>query len=160
MAVSNAWLLKISMHAYAAIGNFEMAYIHAELPERTPLSKASLYCKELVIWQEQHLPLFNADTFLGGQSPLEHDRKFLCIVAYYAQKANTQDYGAIISFQLPARIQVDDKNVCKLPEPSEKWALLATSCFKYKDIGAVPIFEFGAYFFILRRYYRHNLCYF
>ncbi len=141
MALSDAWLLKISEHVYVAIGHLEMVHIHAEVPERLPRLEAGDYCQHQIMWQERYLPLLDIGAFLEGRCDSDNGHAFLCIVAYYIEEASAQDYGAIISLQLPTRIQVDDEDVCELPEPSEKWDLLAASCFRDGNFGAVPILD-------------------
>jgi len=69
------------------------------------------------------------------------DNMFLCIVSYMSEQENMQEYGAILSAQLPVRIKVEDKQACDLPDSPEAWSMLAISCFSHDTYGTVPILD-------------------
>jgi hypothetical protein len=64
-----------------------------------------------------------------------------------SEQENMQEYGAIISAQLPVRIKVDDKQSCDLPDlpdlpdSPEAWSVVAISCFSQDTYGTVPILD-------------------
>ena len=146
MSVSDAWILTISEDLYAAIGNLEMVHIHSEIPDLMTISKEGGYCQYRVLWQEQHLPLLDLGLFLcgepsGDKNTNKTENMFLCVVSYMSEQENVQDYGAILSSQLPVRIKVDDKQACELPDSPEEWPMLAISCFSHDIYGTVPILD-------------------
>ena len=144
MSVGNAWILAISDNLYVAIGELEMVHIHSEIPDLIPIAKKNDYCQHQILWQEQYLSLLDIGLLLYGE-PLsdkntnKSENMFLCVVSYMSKRENIQEYGAILSSQLPVRIKVDDKQACELPDSPETWLMLAISCFSHDAYGTVPI---------------------
>lgn len=146
MSVSDAWILKIVEDSYVAIGLLEMVHIHSDIPDLLPMVNESDYCQHQILWQEQHLPLLVPGLFLygkpsGDKNTNNTENMFLCIVSYMSEQENVQEYGAILSEQLPIRIKVDDEQACELPDSPEAWTMLAISCFSHDTYGTVPILD-------------------
>ena len=146
MSVSDAWLLTVTEHVHAAIGNLEMVHIHSGIPDVIAIPYEDSYCQHEVLWQGQHLSLLDLGLFLSGEQYSDKttdypENMFLCIVAYISAQENVQEYGAILSSQPPVRVTVDDKQACELPDTPERWSMLAISCFSHNIYGNVPILD-------------------
>ena len=146
MSESDAWLLTITEGSHVAIGNLEMIHLHPEVPDLIAIANKGDYCQHQIIWQEQHLPLLDMALLLCGEPSGDKttdnpENIFLCVVSYMSQQDNVQEYGAILSSQLPVRIKVDDEQACELPDSPETWSMLAISCFSHDTYGVVPILD-------------------
>jgi len=146
MSVSDAWILTITEDSHAAIGILEMVHIHSEIQDLMPISSKNSFCQYQILWQEQHLSLLDVGLFLygapsGDKNANKPENMFLCVVSYMSEQRDMQEYGAILTAQLPIRIEVDDKQACELPGSPEAWSKLAISCFSHDTYGTVPILD-------------------
>lgn len=151
MSISDAWLLTVSKNSHVAIGCLEMVHIQAEIPILTVTTNEDNYCQSQIVWQGRTLAVLDIGLFLFDEP--SHDKMaqysqdiYLCIVAYINEQKNMQEYGAILSSELPMRIKVDDKQVCDLPDLPAQWPMIAVSCFNHELYGVVPILDLSCIF--------------
>ena len=139
MASATGWLLDIGDGVRAAIGAQEMIHL-VELPELWEIPGAPAYCREILVWQSEILPVMNLGCRLTASPLTRNPRSFAAIVAYHRTRGQSPGFGALLLQDIPSRVLVDDEQGCPLPEQPGQWNALAKSCFA-DDEGRIPILD-------------------
>lgn len=103
---------------------------------------ASYYCRQLVRWRSQWLPLLDLDTLLRAYLPANGggQPRYVLVVGYQPAVDAPVMYGAIGLPALPQVISVTDAMQCDLPNNSDLWPILARACFRYNG-QPVPVVD-------------------
>ena len=129
--------------AFAAHATVELI----ENPPLIPVPGAPYYCRGLMAWQGQHIPLIDLQTLLRAY-PTELLAKapvHVLVVAFQRAPYAPLEYGALCAPSLVRMVQVTDDQACALPQDSDLWHWIAASCFSY--VGhAVPILDVAKLF--------------
>lgn len=146
MSTSDAWLLTLSDHLHAAVGNLEMVHVLPDMPDLFEIPQTPSYCRHVIAWHDKLLPLVDIEMLLTGKSNQQHEslinsQMVFGIMAYKLLSGDQQSYGALLMTKVPVRTEVDDQQSCKLPANPEGWASLAISCFEHPEYGHVPILD-------------------
>jgi chemotaxis signal transduction protein len=139
-----AWLLSFGDGLYAAIGDREMQYvIHSPVTTRIPISP--FYCDQVLIWNNQLLPVFDLASWLtGGKQVCQN--ALIGVVAYSYRHQHTLHYAGLRLHVAPKRLRVYDEQACVLPEENTSWGKVAVSCFKYLGDRHIPILDLQTVF--------------
>lgn len=144
---SYAWLLSLGSAIYAAVGERELQYLLADMPQFTHLPNAPVYCNQVFIWQRKIVPVMDLAQFILKHKAIRLVNEELIVLASFQSHTSTfAQYGAILLDAIPARIQVGDQQVCELPHPKTLWQQIATSCFQHSDKGPIPILDLNRIF--------------
>jgi hypothetical protein len=144
-----AWLLTFSAEFKAAVAYHEMSQILIS-PLTFRLSPAPAYCCDLIIVQNQILPLMNFDYLLKGYG---NNSPSTVGIMRHQKKAKAKIETAAVYLQKPPEsVEVSDAQACDLPTTGERgytphWAELALSCF-LRQGQKIPILDV-AYLFSL-----------
>jgi len=137
MAEASAWLLILNSGQHVAVGERQMVHL-IQSPQVFEILDAPPHCRQVLLWQEELVPIFDLAAWLGGQSAASAPET-VGIFAY--QAADVITYGALPLAVVPARRQVSDRHACVLPEqPAGLWKRVAFSCFRDGD-RKVPILD-------------------
>jgi chemotaxis signal transduction protein len=117
----------------AAIGLHEVIEVVTE-GDMTPVPMAPRYCRELLQWRDQWIPVFDLAAWRGLQP--ESATPFFVVVGYQADVGGIQ-YGCMQVPEFPEIVELSDQQACSLPEDAE-WGRIAVSCFKAEGT-TVPI---------------------
>jgi chemotaxis signal transduction protein len=137
----NAWLLDFGHTLRAAVGTRVLLHI-IDNPKLHIVPCTPAYCRSVVSWQGQLLPVMDMASILDGnpQIPL-----LLAIAGYQDQTENITRFGAFLLSAPPTAIAVADTQSCPLPEQPISWNKFALSCFNYHD-EAIPILNLARIF--------------
>jgi len=134
MSRMNAWVMDFGMSYRAAVGGRELLHlIDVRTTFAVPCTPS--YCRSVVFWQEQLLPVMDIASLLGGKS---QEAQFIAIVGYQQKRGEYPQFGALMVASPPLHVAVSDEQACMLPETILGWDELAISCFDYLG-DAVPV---------------------
>lgn len=137
MADASAWLLLLSSGQHVAVGERQMVHL-VQSPRLFEVLDAPPYCRQVLLWQEELVPLFDLAAWLHGK-PAQSAPDTVGIFAY--ETANLITYGALPLAVVPARRPVSDRQACRLPDqPVGAWQRIAFSCFRDGE-KKVPILD-------------------
>ena len=142
----NGWILQLQGDQYVAIGELELVHVIPDSPELFSVPQSPYYCRYVVIWHGQLLPVMDLASCLAGkdfrsQVGISGLKTLVAVIAYQAHRQDEAQYGALLLSKLPERIKVGDAQACTLPEHPEEWATLAISCFAHPNYGPIPILD-------------------
>ena len=143
MKAATAWLLDIDNTLRAAVGEQEMTHFIPE-PELYSVPLSPVYCNDVVIWQDNIVPVFDLAAWLYD-SPVDRQQSVVGIVMYQESPGAPVNLGALRLAGVPRRAQVSDEQSCDLPERPFRWREVAVSCFADSQ-GAVPILDLNHIF--------------
>lgn len=141
-----AWVLNVGVQLWAAVGELELTHVIPHSPTLFEIPQAPFYCRQVLIWEDQVLPLMDfgarllGETTRRGQATAEIET-LVAIVAYQTQRGVTPKHGAMLLREAPSRVPVGDRQACALPEHPRGWAALAISCFEDERVGPVPVLD-------------------
>ena len=135
---SVAWLMISSGNKQFAVAEHEMIeYITSPVLHNIPLSPR--YNTSIMFWREQILPVFNLGLLPGQVVDAPGNR--LSVLAYQTRPREPLKYIGVTLCEAPSRIQVNDNQICELPEQDMNlWQHLTLSCFSHDGI-ATPILD-------------------
>ena len=142
---SAAWVLPLKEKQWVAVGQLEMIHlIHA--PEFFRIPKMPRYCRDMVLWQEELVPIMDIYTLIeGNKEPSLYQKEtitkpvfYVAIIAYCVDSDLTPNYGGILLTGKPELLTVTNKQSCPLPEKGGKWEEISHSCFTW-DKKVIPI---------------------
>ena len=144
-----AWLLKLNGGLHVAVGERELTYIVSDEVERVFVPRAPSHVKELIVWQNRLLPLFDVSAALrddhaagdAPSAPTQTGGTIIVIAAYQVSDERQIDFGALPVCALPERVEVADDSACDLPSEPLGWRRLAHACCELQHHGAVPILD-------------------
>ena len=140
MSEVTAWLLDLGDGLHAAVGEREMIHVLPDPPPLFEIPRSPAYCRKLLIWQDELLPLMNLAGRVAARpvAPAEGQPGPDGLVAIAAYQPHPGE--------APARIGVSDADACGLPEALGAWRRYAISCFEHADIGPVPVLDLRSVF--------------
>lgn len=141
---ASAWTLTFEEGIYAAVGEREMVHILPDPPNLFEIPETPAYCRNVLVWQGQILPLIDLSIYVEGRpwnEPRSSPNTLVGIVAYQANAGEAPRYGGLLLLQAPVRVSVTDQQACTLPERLRSWAPLAISCFQDSTHGPIPILD-------------------
>jgi len=127
--VSHAGLLKPAADLQIAVPEYQMAEYVVD-PDLAPVPLAPQHCRSVLFWQDKIVPLMELAQLAGNDSagPVES----VVVMAYQNQPGAPLRYVGIAVAEPPARIPVDDEQVC---DPAEDYAdclrAVTLSCFSH-----------------------------
>jgi len=154
-----AWLLSFSPDFQAAVGYHEMSQVIMS-PTLFPIATAPDYCCELMIMQQQILPIMNIRKLLAPQQNyLDIQSHPIIGIALYQNKNNgkVQSIGMQLN-ESPKLINVSDEQACDLPDEADigyapRWADFSLSCFLHQD-KKIPILNIA---YLFSRQFRQKI---
>lgn len=142
--VSRAWLLDFGKGLQAAVGVHEMSHIELSM-KLFEIPRAPMYCNEVIIWQDEILPVVDLPSLVAGKKVLRTTRSVIGICIYQERSEDLAIFGAMHLSTTPTGIYVSDTDMCELPGHQKFWQLFSVSCFNYNGI-TVPVLDFSALF--------------
>ncbi|MBE9562536.1 MAG: hypothetical protein IMF12_06710 [Proteobacteria bacterium] len=141
---SRAWLLDFGSGLQAAVGHHEMWQVLIShklfnVPGTLP------YCNEVLIFQNQILPILDMSQLLEGQKINQASEPIVGITAYQNEPSQPVQYACLHLATMPQNIYVHDEQECELPTQQKHWKSLALCCFSYKDM-VIPIINLAHLF--------------
>ena len=145
MASSNAWLLPLGDRLNIAVGEYEIMHL-VHFPALFAVPGTPFYCNQVLVWQNQILPVMDLAAWVQGQSH-KREQKLIAIAAYTEPGSDATQHAGLLLEDVPRKVIVDDGTACDLPnEPNtDAWKRIAISCFKYTE-HAVPIIDLQTVF--------------
>ncbi len=107
---------------------------------------AAYFCRHLVQWQQQFLPVMDLQALLHG-APLHHApcAKYVMVLAYQKARFAALEYGALLLVDLPKTQSVTDEMATELPSNSDYWSSIARACFRHQEMP-IPILDTASLF--------------
>jgi hypothetical protein len=140
-----AWLLDFGNGLQAAVAYHEMWQVLLS-PKLFDVPCTPQYCSQVLIFQNNILPVFNMATLLlNAEKPFIATGSFVGVAVYQSDPNKPVDYGCLYLSQMPQRIEVSDDDACDLPEDKKYWESLTLSCFLHNGV-AIPIIDFASIF--------------
>lgn len=141
---SRAWLLNFGSDLKAAVGAHEMSQVMlAASTYEVPCSP--VYCSEVVIVQEQILPVLDVLSLFENQKIIHSRQDIIGIAVYQDDPAHTLKYAGLHLAEMPENIFVDDDAFCEMPTALKHWQPFAISCFNWEE-RVVPILDLNTLF--------------
>ena len=134
----SAWMMQIDRMLNLAVGQFEIVHI-VDQPELFLIPQAPEYCKHVIIWNENIVPVMDVSSWLsnGAQSK---DTEIIAILVYKNTQQELQ-YGGIKLGNAPVIEKVANTQQCEMPDDNEKLRAISLSCFKSSGGEAVPVLD-------------------
>lgn len=132
MTTTDAWLLESSDSLFIAVGDHEMLeFVNAPIVFSVP--GAPDYCRSVIYWQTNLVPLMDLDVLLGRS--VETAKKLICTLAYQQQPGVPLEYLAIAVSKAPVKIRVDDEQACEVPDDIADSLIMpvSLSCFMHDE---------------------------
>ena len=145
MSEVNAWLLDLGEGLLAAIGELELVHLLPDAPALLDVPQSPAYCRKVLVWQQEILPLLNLAARLLGR-PVIGGSGLVAVTAYQEHPGADPRYGALMLSAPPVRVRVADSQACGLPETQSGWRCLALACFEHAGCGSVPVLDLAKVF--------------
>jgi chemotaxis signal transduction protein len=151
MSEVTAWLLDLGHGLHAAVGEREIIHVLPDPPPMFEIPRSPAYCRRLLIWQDELLPLMNLAGRVTARpvAPAEAqpgDDGLVAIAAFQRHPGEAPRHGGLLLRGTPSRVGVSDANACGLPEAPGGWRQFAISCFEHADLGPVPVLDLQSVF--------------
>ena len=145
MAAATAWIVTFDGDFRAALGAREMVHL-VETPVLVDIPQTPSYCQQILIWEDEMLPVIDLTAWFSGR-PANRDCASVAIVGWQEQPESPPQYGALLFTGIPQRVEVQDEQVCDLPELStmRSWCDIAMSCFDHEG-QPTPILDLPTLF--------------
>jgi chemotaxis signal transduction protein len=132
-----------------AIGEFEMLHIILGRQRFFIIPHAPDYCRSVFLWQGRVIPAFDLSVYLHSTKTdaesISYSERYICIVNYRDSTA-TVHHGALLLYDLPIRISVNDDKMCELPGNNKELRSISSSCFQDADHGPIPVLNLPGIF--------------
>ena len=141
MSSSSAWLLECGDTLTVAVGDHEI--VECVQPERYyGIPGTPDYCSSVLSWQGKLVPVMDIAAAVNDERSLPQDTSFVCLLSYQRAPKQALEYLALRISNTPQKIQVDDEQVCELPEGNAFDLLksVAFCCFSHQQLP-VPILD-------------------
>ena len=132
----SAWVMQIDRMLNLAVGQFEIVHI-VDQPELFLIPQAPEYCKHVIIWNENIVPVMNVSSWLSNDAQAK-DAGIVAILVYKNSQGELQ-YGGIKLGNAPTLGKVTNSQQCELAGDNEKLKGISLSCFKSSGGEAVPV---------------------
>lgn len=140
---ASTWLLPLDQAVNVAVGEYEFIHI-VDQPEYLPIPQTPEYCKHVILWNENIVPVINLSSWFSGQKQSE-DAGVVAILIYSNSDGELL-YGGIKLVNIPVLAKVKNDQGCSLPGNADKWREISLSCFKSSNGEVVPILDVAALF--------------
>ena len=132
MTVSDALLLECSDTLSIAVGDHEMVEF-VPTPIRFAVPGSPAYCSNVLLWQENLVPIMDIAALLGHS--LDEAKTLMCLLTYQEQPGAALQQLVVRATKAPEKIRVDDEKACELPEEISTSVLMpvSLSCFTHAD---------------------------
>jgi hypothetical protein len=114
-------------------------------PDVVTVPGAAGHCVGLFEWEGLEVPLIDLGQLLHGAAGRNEGDGAHVLVLAWQPSAGPAAYGAVRAPRLIHFAQAHDSLQCDLPQDSERWGVLAVSCFSNSGVP-VPIIDTGALF--------------
>lgn len=138
MSRCSGWLISFSGGAQAVIGQRELLHL-IERPEAYEVPCAPAYCRKILPWSEDMLPVFDVGAWSDHRATDIQD-PVVAIVGFMPDGDAVPALGALLLSATPRRIEVDDAWACAIPPPLTRWRRISCACFE-GDGRALPILD-------------------
>lgn len=139
----NAWLLSIGQAENVAVGEFEFIHI-VDQPEYFSVPQAPEFCQQVILWNENIVPVMNLSSWFSGQKQIE-DNGIVAILIYENHEGELS-YGGLKLANIPVQIQVNNDQGCPLPGKFDKWKEISLSSFESDGGDVIPILDVATLF--------------
>ena len=143
MGRSAAWVIKVDESLYASVSQMELVHIINQ-PELIRIPGVPAYCQNLLIWNDNILPVLNISWLVNDMTP-GTGREVVAVLIYRDSRNNIQ-YGGISLLESPELEYVDNDQVSALPEQAQQLKTIALSCFTSANGHDVPILDISRLF--------------
>ncbi len=147
--ICSAWLLSATETMRVAIGEFEMLHIILGRQRFFIVPHAPDYCRSVFLWQGRIIPAFDLSVYLHSAKTdaesVSYSERYICIVNY-RDSTTTVHHGALLLYDLPIRISVNDDKMCELPDNNKELRSISSSCFQDADHDAIPVLNLASIF--------------
>jgi len=137
------WLLPLDQAVNVAVGEYEFVHI-VDQPEYISIPRTPEYCKHVILWNENIVPVINLSSWFYGHEQSE-DAGVVAILIYNNSEGELL-YGGIKLINIPVLDKVKNDQGCSLPGNADKWKEISLSCFKSCNGEVVPILDVAALF--------------
>lgn len=139
----DAWVLAIAPDINVAVGQFELVHI-VNQPVYLPIPQAPEYCKQVILWNENIIPVMNLLSFF-----LDEDQQDACLavaVLVYENKQGDFVYGGVKLIDIPVIEKVFNEQQCKTPSALPKMENLTVSSYMSTSGIITPILNVSSTF--------------
>jgi len=143
MSKAAAWLLKINETIYVAVSRMELVHIISN-PVITPLPRAPAYCRNVLIWNDNVLPVADISQLLDGDDNTPYNQTVAVIS--YRDNNNAVQYGGIMLADSPELEHVNNDQLCQLSDDTMNLHAICLSCFNSEKGFHVPIIDMSRLF--------------
>ncbi len=141
---STAWVLDFGADLRAAVSEREMLHLVSS-PVLYEIPATPLHCRQVVIWNQEILPVVNLKAWLrgrrGNQAP-----SLLGIFGYQDRPGTATRQGALALRAIPERVSVSDEQASDLPDTPRLWGKVALACFENEAGSRIPIIDLAKVF--------------
>ena len=131
MSTSDAWLLECSEALSIAVSDHEMVeLLQTESCHHQPGTPPS--SSDVLQWHENNVPIMDIEV-LHDNTCRERSASYLCLLNYQQAPDKPLQQLALRVDRAPERIQVDDAQICELPQDYDDSPLkpVILSCFNH-----------------------------
>jgi chemotaxis signal transduction protein len=138
MHEATAWIVELGHGLRAALASAELVHL-LPVPTLFELPQAPPYCRHLMVWEREILPVLDLAHWLAG-SPAARGGQFIGVVGYQEQSEENPGRAALFMDAIPIRVKVKDEQACDLPPHPSGWRYIACACFLHES-QAVPVLD-------------------
>ena len=143
MSNAAAWVMKVNDSMYASVSQMELVHI-VNGPEPVSIPRAPSYCKNIIVWNDNILPVVDLASMFGISC--NNDKYDVVAVTIYRDGSDKINYGGLRLFDSPELEDVENGQVCNIPEFPQCLRSISLSCFISKNGYEVPILDMGKVF--------------
>lgn len=141
---ATAWILGFGC-GHIAVGEFEVLHILDQEPERFPIPQTPAYCREVILWEEQIVPLLDLNVLAEGShanhTEDESGKQIVTIVAFQSSANEAPRYGALVLSKIPQRYTVQDDLASDSPADSPALDRFTQCFFEHPEFGPVRVLD-------------------
>jgi hypothetical protein len=110
MHEATAWIVELGHGLRAALASAELVHLFSA-PTLFELPQAPRYCRHLMVWEREILPVLDLAHWLAGR-PAERGGQFIGVVGYQEQPEENPGRAALFMDAIPIRVKVKDEQTC------------------------------------------------
>ena len=135
--------MKVDELLHVSVSQMELVHI-INTPCVINVPQAPKFCQDVIIWNDNILPVVDLSA-LSNHSASKSTGNVIAVIIYRDVNAEIQ-YGGVVLTDSPELEQVDNSQLCQLPEHARDLRTFSLSCFKSKAGNEVPILDMGRIF--------------
>lgn len=143
MSKAAAWIMKINETIYISVSQMELVHIISN-PAIIPVPRAPAYCQNIIIWNDNVLPVVDISQLLDGANDSYYNQSVAVIT--YRDHNNIIQYGGILLADSPVLEHVNNDQLCQLSGDTMNLHAISLSCFTSKKGFQVPIIDMSKLF--------------